>query len=248
VNWKAIEIGMRRMASLVTGLALCVPAATLLGQHKPAVRPAPMHQSHAASAPSHPSMPQPHSGGQPQNRGAAGPAPEANRPQPAMPATVRPAYPVVRPGSSYPGASQPGHLGEWLNQHQGLPAQEQERLLHHDPNFNRLAPQTQQRLIDQLHQLNQMPDAQRQRRLARSEMLERMSPQEQMQVREAGRSLLAMPTDRQVIIRNAYRDLSSVPLDQRETVLNSARYQSVFTPGERGILSTLLRAEPYAPR
>jgi hypothetical protein len=92
-----------------------------------------------------------------------------------------------------------------------------------------------------------MPEAQRQRRLARSEMLERMSPQEQMQVREAGRGLLALPSDRQVMVKRAFQDLRSVPLDQRETVLNSARYQNTFSPGERGILSTLLRAEPYEP-
>jgi hypothetical protein len=30
-------------------------------------------------------------------------------------------------------------------------------------------------------------------------------------------------------------------------VLNSARYQSTFSPYERNILSTLLRAEPYEP-
>jgi len=38
-----------------------------------------------------------------------------------------------------------------------------------------------------------------------------------------------------------------VPLDQRETVLNSARYQNAFSPQERGILSDLLRVEPYEP-
>jgi len=38
-----------------------------------------------------------------------------------------------------------------------------------------------------------------------------------------------------------------VPLDQRQMVLNSSRYQGVFTPEERGILSDFLHAEPYEP-
>jgi hypothetical protein len=36
-------------------------------------------------------------------------------------------------------------------------------------------------------------------------------------------------------------------VDQRQMVLNSARYQGVFSPEERGILSDFLRVEPYEP-
>ncbi len=160
----------------------------------------------------------------------------------------RPIYsPAPHTGGFYPGDTQPGHLGDWLNRHQGLPLQKQEQLLRSDPSFKRLAPATQQRLVQQLHQLDQMPKAQRERRLARSEMLERMSPQQQMQVRQAGRSFQALPADRQEKVKQAFRDLRSVPLDQRDTVLNSQRYQNLFTPDERSILSNLLRAEPYEP-
>jgi hypothetical protein len=103
----------------------------------------------------------------------------------------------------------------------------------------------QQRLLQQLHQVDQMPEDVRQRRLARNEMLERLSPQEQMQVTVSSRRWGALPPDRQAMMRNAFRDLRSVPLDQRATVLNSARYQGVFSPEERGILSDMLRVEPY---
>jgi hypothetical protein len=48
-------------------------------------------------------------------------------------------------------------------------------------------------------------------------------------------------------MKNAFRDLRSVPPDQRDIVLNSARYQSQFSPQERGILSDMLRVEPYQP-
>jgi hypothetical protein len=48
---------------------------------------------------------------------------------------------------------------------------------------------------------------------------------------------------------NAFRDLRAVPPEQRPMVLNSSRYQNTFSPEERGILSDVLRAEPYqAPR
>ena len=49
------------------------------------------------------------------------------------------------------------------------------------------------------------------------------------------------------MIKGAFQDLRSVPPDQWQTVLNSARYQSQFTPEERGMLTDVLRAEPYAP-
>ena len=169
-------------------------------------------------------------------------------PQGQEPAGVRPAYPnASRPEYTNPGASRPGHLGAWLNQHQGLQVQEQERLLRNDPSFEHLPPATQQRYVQQLHELDQMPEAERERRLARSEMLERLSPQQQMQVRQAGRQLAALPPDRQMIVGRAFQDLSHVPLDQRDTVLNSARYQGTFSPDERVILSNLLRAQPYEP-
>jgi hypothetical protein len=51
------------------------------------------------------------------------------------------------------------------------------------------------------------------------------------------------------MMKNAFRDLRSVPPEQRQTVIDSARYQGAFTPDERGILSDMLRVEPYqSPR
>ena len=45
----------------------------------------------------------------------------------------------------------------------------------------------------------------------------------------------------------AFRDLRGVPVDQRQMMLNSERYGQNFSPEERGILSNLLRVEPYQP-
>lgn len=101
--------------------------------------------------------------------------------------------------------------------------------------------------MQQLHHVNQLPEEQRQRRLARNEILEHMAPQEQMRVYNSMRRLNALPPDRRAMMGNAFRDLRAVPMDQRATVLSSSRYQSTFTPDERGILSDVLRAEPYEP-
>ena len=111
-------------------------------------------------------------------------------------------------------------------------------MLRADPNFRRLPPAEQQRVVQQLHQVNQLSEEQRQRRLARAEMIEHLPPQELARI---------LSPERQALMKNAFRDLRSVPLDQRPMVLNSARYQGAFTPEERGILSDLLRVEPYQP-
>jgi hypothetical protein len=49
------------------------------------------------------------------------------------------------------------------------------------------------------------------------------------------------------MISNAFRDLRAVPPEQRPMVLNSSRYQSQFSPDERGMLGDMLRVEPYEP-
>lgn len=79
------------------------------------------------------------------------------------------------------------------------------------------------------------------------EMLEHLSTQDRLRINDSARRWVALPVDRQSLMKRAFKDLRSVPLDQRQTVLNSARYQGVFSPEERGILSDLLRVEPFEP-
>jgi len=153
----------------------------------------------------------------------------------------------ARPGYGYPGVVPPGHLGDWLNQHRGLPVQEQERLLRSDPSFNRLPAANQQRLLQQLHSVDQMPEEQRERRLARGEAIEHLAPQDRMRLNQSAQRLAAMAPDRKALVRRAFQDLRSVPINQRQMVLNSNRYQGVFTPEERGVLSDFLLVEPYEP-
>jgi hypothetical protein len=101
--------------------------------------------------------------------------------------------------------------------------------------------------VQQLHQVDQLSEEQRQRRLARAEMIDHLPPQQRMQINLSARRWAALPVDRQTMMKRAFQDLRAVPLDQRPTVLNSARYQGVFSPEERGILSDMLRVEPYQP-
>ena len=78
-------------------------------------------------------------------------------------------------------------------------------------------------------------------------MLEKLTPQVRMQVNLSQKRWANLPRDRQVLVKKAFHDLGSVPPEQRQTVLNSGSYQGAFSPEERGILSDLLRVEPYRP-
>lgn len=101
--------------------------------------------------------------------------------------------------------------------------------------------------MQRLQQVDRMPPAQRQRTLARSEMLERLSPEEQLKINRSGTQLRRLAPQRQALVGQAFRELQSVPLNERQTVIGSARYRGMFTPEERGILTNLLRVEPYTP-
>lgn len=235
---------------------LCVFALPASGQHSnpPASHSAPA--PHTAPAPRATASAN-HSSAPPQNRPRT--SVPAHPPFVGYPATPNgPAYPgppYIGPGFSrpaYPGYAPPaelprGHLGDWLNQHRNLPVQEQERALRNDPSFHRLPAAEQQRVIQQLHQVDQLTEEQRQRRLARAEIIEHLSPQDRMRINLSARRWAELPPQRQAIMKSAFRDLRALPLNQRQTELNSSRYQGLFSPEERGILTDLLRVEPYQP-
>ena len=120
-------------------------------------------------------------------------------------------------------------------------------MLRGEPSFHRLPADEQQRVIEQLHQVSHLSDAQRQRRVARTEMIERLTAQDRMQINLSAHRWAELPVDRQAQMKQTWLELREVPLEQRQTVLNSARYQGQFTPEERGILTDMLRVEPYQP-
>lgn len=261
VNGEFKTRAVRIVAITATLAALCLPASQVRGQHgggqqrrsEPQHFPAPRSER---MQPGHRGEFRPEYRFQPPERGRMQNIP--SRPQNQLFPLTRPEYPGAagargalngppQPAFNYPGAAPPGHLGSWLNQHDHLSVQQQERLLRSDPSFKRLPSGDQQRLMQQLQQVDKMPAQQRERRLARSELLEHMSPEERMRINLSARRWATMPSARQALMKNAFRDLREVPPDQRQTVLNSQRYQNMFSPEERGVLSDLLRAEPYMP-
>ena len=231
----------------IAALLLCAPA--VWAHHSGVPAPAP----HASAPAAHPSRPQ--NQGRPQANAPRRPAYGYPATRPVGPTSAYPGPPYLGPGFSRPayrGYAPPaqlpqGHLGDWLNQHRNLPVQEQERMLRNDPSFHRLPASDQQRVVRQLHQVSQLTEEQRQRRLARAAIIERLSPQEQMRINLSARRWVELPPNRQAIMKSTFRDLRTLPLDQRPTELYSARYQSLFSPEERGILSDMLRVEPYQP-
>ena len=262
----AIQTGLFKRPVLSLGVLALVCAPALFANNQHATPPA--RQAARSSSPP-PRAPQnrPNQNANPYRPAPANQAPSnAGRPGypqngtgNGYPGTVRPAYPgqpygaptaplgaQVRPYYNQ-NAAPPGHLGDWLNQHRGQPVQEQERMLRNDPNFTRLPSGDQQRLMQQLHRVNQMPEDERQRRLGRAEMLEHLSPRDRMLVNDSFRRMSTLPPDRRSALTNAFRDLRAVPVEQRPMVLNSSRYQNQFSPDERGMLSDMLRVEPYEP-
>lgn len=262
------ETGQRAAWLLAALAVLFVPSTWALGQHGGAPsRPAPMRGAAGSARTPQPARPPGRANSAATRHGNQGTASRAPYTGPGAVApsyAPRPAYPATPyPGRGYPATgyaganslrpaynshySPPGHLNDWLNQHRNVPLPQQEQMLRSDPSFKTLAPNEQQQVVRQLSRVNQMPEAQRERRLARAEALERMSSQERAQVHAAGQRWASQPADRQAVMRSAFRDLRNVPEDQRATVLNSDRYKGVFSDEERGIMTEMLKAEPYQP-
>jgi Protein of unknown function (DUF3106) len=141
--------------------------------------------------------------------------------------------------------NQQPHLGTWLQRHQNLSPQQQERALQSEPGFKQLPPETQQRLLSRLQQLNRMPPAQRQRTLDRIEAMERLTPQMRQQVRTSIQEFRSLPPDRQRMVRKAFRDLREYPPEQRTAMMNSPKFAAQFSPQERSILGNFLVISPY---
>ncbi|HUB17318.1 MAG TPA: DUF3106 domain-containing protein [Acidobacteriaceae bacterium] len=169
----------------------------------------------------------------------------AGRPAGNPPAEMRPG---VNGNAGMYGAERPGHLGQWLSNHQNLTLPQQEEELRREPGFNRLRPEEQQRVLNRLRTLEARPPAQQQRMIGRVELFERLTPQQKADVRASSQALAGMAPDRKRMVGTAFNDLRHVPPDQRAAILNSARFQQTFSPQERQVLGNLLSIEPYAPR
>lgn len=141
--------------------------------------------------------------------------------------------------------NQQPHLGTWLQRHENLSPEQQERALKSEPGFNQLPPEIQERLLTRLRQLNKMPPEQRQRTVDHIEAMEHLTPQMRQQVRASFQDFRTLPPDRQRMVRKAFRDLREYPPEQRTAMMNSPKFQAQFSPQERSILGNILAVEPY---
>lgn len=139
------------------------------------------------------------------------------------------------------------HLGEWLEQHQGLSLTQQQQALDREPGFTKLQPQVQQRMNQRLEQLNSMSPDRRDRAIERIEAMERLSPEQRQQVRGAMRELGSLPPDRRRAVAQSFHALQQMPPQQREKYLNSPAIQAQFNGQERDTLGNLVRVAPLLP-
>jgi hypothetical protein len=157
------------------------------------------------------------------------------RPQAGPPREYRP----------YQPPNQGHHSGQWLNQHRGMPLDQQRRALENDPAFRRLPQERQQEYEQRLQRFNSMPPDRQQQVLRRMETWEHLTPQQKQAFRGVGREFNSLPSDRRQAVRNAIESLRAMPPDARQREIQSGRF-SQFSPEERQILDGASRL-PLAP-
>jgi hypothetical protein len=152
--------------------------------------------------------------------------PERGRPGPGE---QRRRYPPVLRG---PGP----HAGDWLRQHQGLSAEEQERALQQDPRYRRLDPERQERLRKRLQEFNSLPPEQQERILQRMETWEHLTEEQQQQARRLFRSFRRLPQDRKDALAGALRELRGMSPEERQQAIDSEPYRNRFSDEELDLL------------
>jgi hypothetical protein len=139
------------------------------------------------------------------------------------------------------------HLAQWMQHHQNLTPEQQQKALENEPGFRQLPPQTQQRMRDRLAQLNAMSPEQRTHVLERAEQIEHLNPQQRQQVRGAMAELGRLPPDRRAVVARVFRDMRDMPTNQRQAYLSSDYLHRELSPEERGTLNNLMAIEPLLP-
>ena len=166
-----------------------------------------------------------------------------------LPLAVAPcfAHPAQQQGGHprFENNQQP-HLGTWLQRHQNLTPEQQEKALQSEPGFKRATPRDPAKAA-------QPPAAAQQNASGTAaavcvdhiEAMEHLTPQMRQQVRASIQEFRTLPPDRQRLMRKAFRDLREYPPEQRTAMMNSPKFQAQFSPQERSILGNILAVEPY---
>lgn len=165
------------------------------------------------------------------------PPPQAKPHPPAPPKQSKP----NNPNGQKPA---PKKMGDWLNEHKHLSADEQEKLLENDPKFKSLPPDRQAALRERLRKFNNLPPEQRERALNRMQFMANLTPQQRQDIREANQTLQTLPQERQLMVHKALRHLRQMTPDERAQAMNEERFKATFSDQERGILSKLASINP----
>ncbi len=139
------------------------------------------------------------------------------------------------------------HLAQWMQSHQNMPLEEQQRALENEPGFHQLNPEVQARMHQQIARLNGMTPERRQLAMARTEWMEHLAPEQRLQVHSALSSLGQLPPDRRRFVARTFNALRNVPDAQRQAYLNSPNMRGQFSDQERATLNGLFSAAPYMP-
>ena len=146
---------------------------------------------------------------------------------------------------------QKGHQGrpaqplfEWLESHQNLSLDQQEKALERDPNFKKLPPARQTALRDRLRKFDSLPPDQRELSLQRMRFWASLTPAQRQELRDANHQLQGLPQDRRVAIHKALRHLRKMDPQKRQQVMDSDRFKTLFSEQEQGILKELAAINP----
>ncbi|HET9181794.1 MAG TPA: DUF3106 domain-containing protein [Candidatus Angelobacter sp.] len=146
---------------------------------------------------------------------------------------------------------QKGHQGrtaqpmfEWLESHQNLSLDQQEKALERDPRFKRLPPARQAALRDRLRKFNSLTPDQRQLALKRMEYWASLTPGQRQELRDANHQLQGLSQDRRIAVHKALRHLRKMNPQKRQQVMESDRFKTLFSEQEQGILKELAAINP----
>lgn len=183
-----------------------------------------------------------------QGQGRAFRAPEApafHAGNSAQPGGGPPIYRGSAPNRPPADIARPGHLGSWMQQHQNLSPQDQQRALEREPGFNQLPPDQQARMRSRLQQLNAMGPQQRQQVLNRVEGMERLTPEQRQQVTSTMGQLRALPPEQKQAVTRAFANVRQLPPGEREAAARN--YAAGMNPQQREAFNNLVHTEPYLP-
>lgn len=157
-------------------------------------------------------------------------------------------------GQRREGGRRPGpHFGDWLRNSKNLTAQQKEKALESDPNFQKLPSERQEKLKLRLQQFNSLPADQQQRILQRMETWEHMTPEQHKQARMLLDRIRDYPNDRRMAIRDQIRAFSTMTPEQRQNFMNSDQYHRNYSADERELMQSWMElrdrnTESAAPR